>query len=52
MFQRGQAYVALKDKKAAKADLEAFTKAGAGDPSLVFPLQQANKLLLDLAATR
>jgi tetratricopeptide (TPR) repeat protein len=52
LFQRGQVYVRQKERAKAKADLEMFVKVGSNQPSLSFALQQANKMLLDLAARR
>jgi tetratricopeptide (TPR) repeat protein len=50
LFQRGQAYFRLKDKKRAKADLEAYLKAVDGSTLPDFVRQQANKMLMDLGA--
>jgi len=47
-FQRGQAYFRLSKWAEAKADLELFVK-NAG-PAMAFAKQQANKMLMDIAA--
>jgi tetratricopeptide (TPR) repeat protein len=49
-FQRGQAYFKLKKYKEAKVDLEAFVAAPG--TQLEFARQQAQKMLMDLAATK
>jgi tetratricopeptide (TPR) repeat protein len=50
LYQRGQTYFELKDKKRATADLDAFVKLGATDAPLRFARQQAIKMLTDLGA--
>ncbi len=47
-FQRGQAYFRMGQFSDAKKDLEEFAKAGGA--SLEFNKQQANKMLMDIAA--
>ena len=47
-FQRGQTYFRMADYSNAKKDLEEFAKAGGA--SLEFNKQQANKMLMDIAA--
>lgn len=49
-FQRGQSYFKTKKYTEAKADLEAFVNANA--PALEFARQQANKMLMDIAAKK
>ena len=48
LFQRGQAYYRKNDTEHAKRDLEEFSKTGGA--SLEFAKQQAQKMLMDLAA--
>jgi tetratricopeptide (TPR) repeat protein len=47
-FQRGQAYFKKEDFAKAKRDLEEFSKSGGA--SLEFAKQQAQKMLMDIAA--
>jgi hypothetical protein len=47
-FQRGQAYFKKQDFTHAKRDLEEFSKSGGA--SLEFAKQQAQKMLMDIAA--
>lgn len=49
IFQRGQSYFKSRKYIEAKADLEAFLKAPVG---LEFAKQQANKMLMDIAANK
>jgi tetratricopeptide (TPR) repeat protein len=49
-FQRGQAYYQQKDATNARRDLEDFAKSNS--PGLEFAKQQANKMLMDLAAKK
>ncbi len=51
LFQRGQAYYRKRELSKAKLDLEAFVGL-ATTPNLDFPKQQANKMLMDIAANK
>jgi tetratricopeptide (TPR) repeat protein len=52
VFQRGQAYFRMKNLEEAKRDLEAFVASSSASTSLAFAKQQANKMLLDIAAKK